>query len=140
MSQSHIRKLEEVDEIIDQVIDNMEVSAEDSWYNKKYLLIDPSCPIFVRALQAKHPHVHFAVLDLMHEDRYSTYIGLEYVDRTGVKELLSSSLIFGRTDFINRFISELSIEKEIYGEWALYKYTEDALLKDDIPHTSIYLR
>lgn len=140
MSQSHIRKLDELDDIIGPVVDNMENCSEESWYNEKYLLIDPSCPIFVRALQAKHPHIHFAVLDLIHEDSYSTYIGLDKTKRKGVKELLSSSLIFGRADFINRYIFESSIEKEIFDEWALYKYTEDALLKDDIPHVTFYVR
>ena len=93
-----------------------------------------------RSLQVKHPHIHFAAQDLYSDKVFFSYKGLKFYNETGVQRLLQSSLIFGRTDFIERYNLDPIITKRVYGEYSLYSYNDDAFVKGEIPHAVLFQR
>ena len=140
MAQSHYRYLEKVDALISAISDTIESKTNDPFYRKKYVLIDRTCPIVARSLQVKHPHIHFAAQDLYSDEDFFSYKGLKFYNETGVRRLLQSSLIFGRTDFIERYNLDPIITKKVYGEYSLYSYKDDAFAQGDIPHAVLFQR
>ncbi len=140
MARSHYRYLEKVDALISAVSDTIESKTNEQFYRKKYVLIDRTCPIVARSLQVKHPHIHFAAQDLYSDEDFFSYKGLKFYNETGVRRLLQSSLIFGRTDFIERYNLDPIITKKVYGEYSLYSYKDDAFAQGDIPHAVLFQR
>ena len=140
LAQSQFRHLKKVDKLIAIISNDIVNNPENVFYTKKYLLIDPTCPLVPRTLQVKHPHIRFAALDLHHEDCFFSYMGLDYENETGIRRLMQSSLIFGRTDFIRHYRLEPLVDKIEYGEWSLYSYKDEAFLKENIPHEVLFSR
>lgn len=140
MARSQFRHLKKVDALLAKICNDITNNPKDSFYSKKYLLIDPTCPLISRTLQVKHPHIRFAALDLHHEDCFFSYKGLDYANETGVRRLLQSSLIFGRSDFVSQYQRESFVDKKEYGEWSLYSYKDEAFPGEVVPHEVLFSR
>ena len=140
MAQSQFRHLGKVDALLAKICNDISNNPNDPFYSKKYILIDPTCPLIPRTLQVKHPHIRFASPDLHHEDCFFSYKGMGYKNETGVRRLMQSTLIFGRTDFIRQYQLEPLIDKRDYGEWSLYIYKDKAFLRDNVPHEVLFSR
>jgi hypothetical protein len=141
MAQSQYRYLEKVDKLFSSISADIEEHAGDPFYDKKYVLIDPTCPVIVRSLQVKHPLIRFAALDLYNTARFFSYKGISFANETGsVRSLLQNALIFGRTDIITRFSLDSLVTKKEYGEYALYFYNDEAFLQGEVPHEVLFQR
>jgi len=141
MGQSRYRYLEKVDMLVSAIATAIKHNTDDPFYKKEYLLIDPTCPVLVRSLQVKHPHVHFAGLDVYDSTRFFSYNALSFANETGgIRRLLQSCLIFGRTDVITRFDLGPLIKRKDYGEFSLYYYTGEAFSQGAVPHETLFQR
>jgi hypothetical protein len=76
-------------------------SAGERYKRHKYILLDPSLPIYARALQAgSKERFLFAELNLVRPDGYFLYKDLKQWNLAGRRQLIDSSLIVGIEPFV----------------------------------------
>lgn len=74
------------------------------------LLLDPTVPLFLRAVQVKHPDRAFAVLEVHRRDGWRLHAGLD--ERTGedVAALLARTVLVTRAEFAAAHLDDLASE------------------------------
>lgn len=77
---------------------NAELSAVLAATAGDTLLIDPTFPIFLRALQVRYPERAFAEMDLQRRDSWRLHAGLVERSGTGLADLIARSVLVTRAD------------------------------------------
>jgi len=72
------------------------------------LLIDPTVPLFLRALQVRHPDRAFAVLEVHRRDGWRLHAGLDERTGEGVAALLARTVLVTRAEFARMYLGELA--------------------------------
>lgn len=75
-----------------------DVTAIASASGGRTLLVDPTVPLTLRALQVTHPRQAFAVLDPLRPDHWRRHAGLDEETGHGMAELLAGSVLVTRRD------------------------------------------
>jgi len=140
MSQSQLRAQTALDRHLERIAKEMEQEKPGGWYDARFLFIDPTSTMSARALQAKHPKTCFASLQLRKKNAYVTYGNLAYRERAGIDDLVSSSLIFSRTDFVRRYFAGAAIEQKTFGEWTLFRFCSSSLEDGAQKYATLFLR
>lgn len=121
MARMHLDALKEFSKVVGDIIDRRN-SDPSPLLQRPYLMLDPTCPVSVRALQAKYPGVTFAVLLLRQSNVYALHRDLSSADQTGVADMLSSAIILGRSDFVDNYLKDFSLDQQSLGTWTCYGF------------------
>ncbi len=120
MTKSNLDALKKEAIVIENAVTYLRNKMENTEWKKKYFFIDPTSLVSARALQAKYSDISFTTLLPFDTMLYHIHEDIKISEKTNVRVMLENALIISRTDFVNKYLNDFRIRKEIFDEWSVF--------------------
>ena len=120
MSQAHIGAMTNTKIEIENLLENISSISMDTLENK-LIIIDPTIPVHIRALQVRYPNKEFCALSYYRLNEYTIYHQLKIKNKSGLDDLFKRALIISRTTFVKKYLKNMNINIYTSGEYSIFK-------------------
>jgi hypothetical protein len=118
MSASHIRSINSEKEDFDNKLEF--ILSFQTNQKKSVILIDPSCRLNARILQARYPCLAFSRLNVKDKYKYELLYGINERSQTGWNDILSRSVVITNSSFFNSSLSQFSEKAFSFNDFTAY--------------------
>ena len=135
MANSHIKALEAYNSQIDKGINllNSKMAV------RKFVTLDLSCQVILRAMQPRYPDLFLAEMNYQNADLYLFAHGKELTIEKGLKNLVQKSIMVGSCRFVNNYLG-IDIIRLYEFEDIIFYIVEDAQVDNYIERINYYYR